>query len=189
MTITIVPLDMDAEITPLYCHYGGQSAPQPAFIYLDTVDHELWAAYSPEIGNAVPMSVWKGDTLRWKIPVIQAATANALMATIAPLAEQLLALKGTGWNGPGPRAVRWHTSAAQVDHAIEQICAATEPDFYAVSADDWMDAARASVRAAIAAGRTTDEIAATYQGPGTEHDPYVEHLERWIDAEREEMDR
>lgn len=55
------------EFAPLFNRYPGQTGAQPAFIEM-TEDGDVSADYSGEIGNAVPMHVWHGRTLRWSVP-------------------------------------------------------------------------------------------------------------------------
>lgn len=53
---------------PVYCKYAGQQQPQPAYIELDLREApKLSAGYNPEIGNGLPIYVWRGDAIRWPI--------------------------------------------------------------------------------------------------------------------------
>jgi hypothetical protein len=65
--VTNILIDNLSGIAPLFHRYPGQTSPQPAYIEM-TEDGEVSADYSGEIGNAVPMYVWHGRTLRWSVP-------------------------------------------------------------------------------------------------------------------------
>jgi hypothetical protein len=62
-------LDLDklrGEKAPLYHRYEGRTTPQDAYVAM-TEDGEVSAYYSGEIGKAIPMDVWNGRTLRWRV--------------------------------------------------------------------------------------------------------------------------
>lgn len=65
-----------AERDELLLHYPTQIEAQDAYLYLDTETGVAWAAPDYEIGGAVPMRVWEGKILRWRIPVMTARVAN-----------------------------------------------------------------------------------------------------------------
>ena len=50
--------NLSSSTAPLFCHYDGQSQPQPAKVYLDPRSGDVWADYSGEIGNAVSCDEW-----------------------------------------------------------------------------------------------------------------------------------
>jgi hypothetical protein len=52
---------------PLYTRYSGQTAPQPAYIEMSETGF-VSADYSGDIGNGVPIEVYNGRTLTWRIP-------------------------------------------------------------------------------------------------------------------------
>ena len=54
---TTVVFNSDATF-PLYCMYGGQYRPQPAYIELNIRTGEIDADYSGEVGSAIPCDVW-----------------------------------------------------------------------------------------------------------------------------------
>ena len=71
-TVRIVPAG------DLLCVYPpGRQEPQACYIALDVRDGDFWAAYNPEVGNAVPMAVWHGIVCRWRIPVRTARRRSA----------------------------------------------------------------------------------------------------------------
>lgn len=61
-----VKLNNFGRTLPLYKRYPGQSQPQRAHIELDE-EGTVTAGINGEIGNAVPMDVWHGRTLRWSV--------------------------------------------------------------------------------------------------------------------------
>ncbi len=63
-----IEIRLEAGPAPVYCKYPGQILPQPAYIELDLRgEPELSAGYNPEIGNGMPVYVWRGDAIRWPI--------------------------------------------------------------------------------------------------------------------------
>lgn len=88
MTIRIVRCTNDDE---LYCHYNGQSDPQPCFIELDLSNKVLLADYNANIGGAVPVTVYSGIDRRYTIPILTAEAANKTMEQILPLADRIAA--------------------------------------------------------------------------------------------------
>lgn len=65
MQISII--ESSGSIAPLYHRYPQQSHAQPAFIQLNSDGH-VFADWSGEIGNAVPVNVWNGTDVRVIIP-------------------------------------------------------------------------------------------------------------------------
>lgn len=96
--LTINRLD-ETKPHALFAHYDGQTAPQTAYIALDLRDGRMWADYSAELGNAVPMSVWHGVVRRWPMPPFLTATANRIMDAIAEDAQRVLNGATVGWDG------------------------------------------------------------------------------------------
>lgn len=93
MTITITTDNLSGALYPLYCRYPGQTAPQPAYVELDTETGELSADYDGEIGPAVPAAVYEGRVRRYQVPKPDAwrlADIESLLAEIAPLAERVI---------------------------------------------------------------------------------------------------
>ena len=66
-TISKSLLSLAGQKAPLYHVYPQQLYPQSAFISLDE-SGTVSADYDGEIGNAVPMNVWHGRTMRFAIP-------------------------------------------------------------------------------------------------------------------------
>jgi hypothetical protein len=94
--ITIIRVASNGE---LYHQYPSQNEPQPCYVELDCRDQTLTADWNSEIGNAVPADVWLGHTLRWRVPVLNADAANALMDTIRPQAKRIVEGYESEWNG------------------------------------------------------------------------------------------
>lgn len=115
-TITIEPLTDPAA---LYRQYPGQTSPQPAHIELDPATRTLSAGINPEIGNAVPVSIFRGRILRWTLPGApwRADAAARLMAQIAPMAERICDGYEEGWDGSDPVGFYDHDA----EDAIEEI--------------------------------------------------------------------
>ena len=83
MDVNVAHLDT-GKLHPLYVHYDGQIQPQPAYVEFDTRTGDLSADWNGEIGNAVPMDVWKDIRLRWSIAYEHTeAEINALLDEIA----------------------------------------------------------------------------------------------------------
>jgi hypothetical protein len=101
MTTTTVDVRRLDESDPacLHCRYPGQEAPQDCYVYLDTETGELGAEYDAKIGSGGPASVYYGRTLRWRIPVLTAHAANALLDRLVPAAQTLVDGWVTEWDG------------------------------------------------------------------------------------------
>lgn len=103
MTSGTITLDIDnlTEGAALYHVYPGQSRPQTAHVQLDG-GGRVTADWNGEIGNAVPMDVWNGRTLRWAVsPYLSGpALAEALASPeVAALLEAVAAGHDEEWNG------------------------------------------------------------------------------------------
>ncbi|MGR5451424.1 hypothetical protein ACP3V3_17030 [Vibrio sp. PNB22_3_1] len=70
----------DEDALPLYHHYALQHQPQLAYITLDIATGEVDADYTREIGNAIPVSVWRRCILRFTIsPQLRASAIHNLI--------------------------------------------------------------------------------------------------------------
>lgn len=99
--ITLSIDNLADSIAPLHHRYPGQIEPQPAYVEIDE-DGEVSADYSGEIGNAVPMHVWHGRTLRVSVPSM--IRGNALAdylgdAETLDLLERIHAGHNVEWDG------------------------------------------------------------------------------------------
>src|SRR5690606_32925100 len=85
---------------PVYAKYDGQPHPQPAYLELNTRTGELTAAYSGEIGNAVPMTVYHGIELRWAIhPESKASKISAAIESLSDMFQLVLDGHSEIWDG------------------------------------------------------------------------------------------
>lgn len=86
------PLDISqieslkGEATPLYNRYPGQTEAQRAYLEMDE-EGRVTADYNSEIGNAIPMEVATGRTLR--IPVPNDLTGNGLAEFVEDIKPDL----------------------------------------------------------------------------------------------------
>jgi len=140
-------------IADLHCHYQGQSEPQRVYVQLDGTN--LSMAYDGEIGNAVPMAVHHGTTLRWTLPrnvVPTARAAGELLDMVAPLAERVAAGLTEEWNGSNHvgRLDDDATEAGeQIDRLITEWSGALDSaeSVYEVDAAEWYQDAPPAVTA------------------------------------------
>ena len=116
--ITVLKVKND---TDLYCQYGGQNNEQGCYVELDCAQATLSADYNPEIGNAVPFSVWHGHDQRWEIPCLRAGAANELLEDIRPLAERVVEGYESVWNGNNWVA-EFDDDAQEAIKAIGELC-------------------------------------------------------------------
>lgn len=101
MTITTNAAEVRDQVAPLYRRFDGQTDCQDAHIEIDPAARTLRAAYNPEVGNAVPMSVWHNH--QYRLTVSAYLTGSAL----ADLMEdgKLLALAATMCDG---HSIEWY---------------------------------------------------------------------------------
>jgi len=122
---------------PLYYQYPGQSRPQPAYIEL-AEDGAVTAGWSGEIGNAMPMRVWNGRTLRWAVsPYLSGNELAELIDELRPLLEQMHAGHTVEWDGSN-RVGRLTAEARQASEEIRWRCEGAEPSRAAWTAEDWI---------------------------------------------------
>jgi hypothetical protein len=149
------------DVSVLYCHYLGQTEPQPCFIALDLEDGELWADYDANIGNGVPMAVFHGRTLRYPISHLTANAANDLLDEAAPLAQEIIDGASIEWDGENHVGVlaegasRAHEDLIELcaDRLFEERDVITEMD----AGDWWPDGSESAVRELGITVETTDE--------------------------------
>ena len=185
---------------PLYHKYRGQSAPQPAFIELDE-NGEVSADWSGEIGNAVPIDVWDGRTLRWAIrPEISQLALDKLLADGSEL-RMLLTTVHSGhtvvWDGNNNRGRIDDNARRAVEQLIDQL---DEVDFTPVwDAADWLDGCTScspdnltvTVGDVVITATTTDaELTTLADGLGEDANGiYVEGIEDHLEELREDLDK
>jgi len=184
--VTTISINQVKYVDDLLKVYPRQTSPQPAYIALDCQTGEMWADWNGEIGNAVPSDVWHGHTRRYGIPVLRGATANALMSTIAPLAQRVLNGYERGWDGNNHRAY-FTDDASLAEDEIAAIIAEYEPDLCWVDATDWMPDVATEVKSLLAEGKDIDALIKEYDGDGTTEDcPLVLGLRNWLEQVAED---
>ena len=118
---------------PVYMHYSGQTEAQSA--YLELIPHEggiadLSAYYNPEIGDSIPMSVYHGTVLRWRIPNdLTCAGINALVSDILPMLRQIAGGYSDRWDGSNWIGSLTNDAQAASDE-LERIVWELEPEEY-----------------------------------------------------------
>src|SRR3990167_4329409 len=121
--------------------YPGQAGPQPCYLSLSVATGRLWAGANPELCNAVPEAVWHGIVRRYEIPVLQAATATALMQELVPLMQRVVEGAVVVWDGHN-HVARLSEEAEEAEEAIVVRCA-NEEDVHWADAGDWLQIGRA----------------------------------------------
>ena len=112
---------------PLRCRYTQQLRLQDAFVEL-TEDGGVRARYNPEIGSAVPMTVWHNRDRRWAInPELTVSQIDELLDDIAPLLERVHAGSDTHWDGSNHVGTLDDDAQAASDE-IEKICDSYYPE-------------------------------------------------------------
>lgn len=162
-TVQIARIEEPAE---LFCQYPGEGRPQPCYLTLDLEDGSLTCRYNPEIGNAVPMSVFHRRTLWFSIPPFTAAAANGFMADVAPLAQRILDGAEIVWDGNNDIGRLDDDANAAYDEVAERCDPQNWPDDLTVSAwdaDDWFATEgneQVVTRLGLTADTTDDELGA-----------------------------
>jgi hypothetical protein len=145
--IEVLPVE---GIADLYMRYDGQMNPQPCYIELDCETATLRAAYSGEIGSAIPMRVYHGHCRRYSIPCLTGDAANELMARIAPIAQQIADGYTCGWDGQNFTA-RLSDDAMSAEGVLETMLERFDPsesDLVAVwDAGDYLSVSSPTVQA------------------------------------------
>lgn len=122
---------------PLFAQYDGQLQPQRAYIELDE-DGNINADYSGGIGNAVPISVWNGCTLRFRVP--HSVNGRELWDYITGEGRPLLARIHAGhevdWDGNNWRGTLTD-DAREAKEALELALESLLTD-YAATVDEWI---------------------------------------------------
>jgi len=136
-TITINGFPADEPADTLWQHFSSQQEHQPVFAQLDTRDGEWTVDYSGEIGNAVPVAVWRGTVLRFDLDCIPtAAGANRLLERTAPAAQRLLDAYEAqaasdvepAWGEPDP----WQDEIDAATEALQDLMTVPDEDMVAV---------------------------------------------------------
>lgn len=99
--ITIDTSNLRGEAAPLYKRYPHQNQPQRAHVEMDE-DGNVRAEINGEIGDAVPMHVWHGRTLRWSVsPYVRGDSLADLLESekVRALFERVHNGHSVEWNG------------------------------------------------------------------------------------------
>jgi len=96
--IQVITVD-ETDLTCLYHRYPGQLEAQPVFVEVDLENRTISIDWDGEIGNAIPVPVFHGRTLRFRGLPWAAHVANALLQELAPLAAQLASEATIDWDG------------------------------------------------------------------------------------------
>ncbi len=109
------------EDAPLFRQYDGQTGPQDAFVEIDGEDRDAFASYNAEIGNAIPVYVWKNKSRRVPAPVYLrgkkvADYIKAVLEITEPAAEDFF-IEWDGNNNVG----RWPNWDEETDRALEKL--------------------------------------------------------------------
>jgi len=76
-------------VNELYHKYPGRQNCQPCYVELDLREGILYTDWNAEIGNAVPMDVYKSFALRWTIPCLTGYAADELLDNIFEWAKNI----------------------------------------------------------------------------------------------------
>ncbi|MCB0927129.1 MAG: hypothetical protein KDB70_04220 [Mycobacterium sp.] len=166
--ITITPVKTD---TDLLLRVRGQSEPQAPYIALDLRSGWLRAEVDDTVGPGVPPEVFHGFDRRFGIGVLRAATANALMRDIAPLAQRAVDGSETVWDGNNDVAALDRDAAAAI-REIEALTSEYRKDevclwdpFDPLGAEEWVTAETVDSQFEGIAARVLEAVAASAE-PG-----------------------
>jgi len=93
---------------PVYCKYGSQQQPQPAYIALDLGKETLSASYTSEISGGQTLRVWHGYERHYAIPPeVTAEGINEILDNeeVHKLVLGIVAQYSSKWNGHNHVAV------------------------------------------------------------------------------------
>ena len=155
--------------TPVLRQYDGQCQPQPAYIQIDA-DGFVFADYSGEIGNAIPMSVWHNVDRRIGLsPTVSGYALRQYMGgeEFRALLERYYAGADDEWDGSN-RVGKATDDALAALEQIESDCGDLEC-VNVFDADDWTEYA------------TREELAQH----GGDFSKYAEYLYGLCDADQD----
>lgn len=107
---------------PLLHTYPSQARPQHAFVSIDLLHNFITADWNPEIGTAIPSSVYRGRVRRYGIPSdITTREIRALLNRLSPIADRVVAGAEEEWDGQN---MRWYLNdeARAAEQEIIDIC-------------------------------------------------------------------
>lgn len=124
MEVNVIKLIVENE---LYHKYPGQYEQQDCYVTLDCSSGDLSASYNSIIGSGVPMDVYHGKSVRWRIPSLTTEAANALLEEISDLAQDVLDGYEEVWDGNN-NAGSLDDDAQEAVESIKEVCGATFDD-------------------------------------------------------------
>ena len=162
--ITIMSIEADSPLHPLWKLYSGQVTVQPAYIELDLENGTMEVGYSGEIGGGVPMRVWNQIVRRFPVsPRLTHKEINQLMNDILPDCQRLLDTSEVEWDGSnyvgrpaeGQDAGDWDDLRSKVERTCEE-CNTSSNGVW--DAEDWFHGG--GIPEAITAVTTDEELQA-----------------------------
>jgi hypothetical protein len=140
MNVTIKKIE---NLDEIYCRYDRQSTAQPCYVELDCRSGVLTASYNAEIGNAIPMDVYRRHIRQYSIPLLTPAAVNDLLESLHPLAQRVVDGYTSKWDGNNNIA-RFTDDASEADGKIASMCMEYEVDentgVSEWDAGDWLSA-------------------------------------------------
>jgi len=127
--------EMRDTLVPVYNKYPSQSQPQPAMIEIDCDAKTVWAGFDDEIGNAVPINVYHGRTLRYEISSYVKGSDLADMLDsreFTELVNRILAGYTKKWDGSNHKGIL-NEDASNASDALDEWASKTS----AFDADVW----------------------------------------------------
>jgi len=118
MNVTIKKIE---NLDEIYCRYDRQSTAQPCYVELDCRSGVLTASYNAEIGNAIPMDVYRRHIRQYSIPLLTPAAVNDLLESLHPLAQRVVDGYTSKWDGNNNIA-RFTDDASEADGKIASMC-------------------------------------------------------------------
>lgn len=134
-----IRISMPEGKTPVLCQHDGQFQPQPSYIQVDA-DGFVFADYSGEIGNAMPVNVWHNIDRRIGInPNVSGDALREYMASTGfrALIDRYYAGFDTEWNGNNWVGTVTEDAMAALGQ-IESDCGDLEC-INVFDADDWIE--------------------------------------------------
>lgn len=143
-TKLIISAAQTNETAPLYVEFGGQSAPQRAYLEIDPADGECRFDVSHEIGNGIRQSVWSGAILEIDVaPTLRGDRLQAAYERVEELLDAVCAGWEETWTNGVNRGGRLITAeASDALHEAEEILARMTDEGWSVQVydpTDWLE--------------------------------------------------
>jgi len=156
----------------LLLHYQGQTDRQPVILRYDPEENSALLTTNPEIGNAVPMSVWHGLVRSYCVPVVPTSSAaEQLVQDLLPLLARVRAGYSCRWDGSN-HIGSLDDDATRAEEEIEASISAWTLDLSPAEtvcewdAGDWyggLGLAGAAAELGITAEMTDEDVERIYQ--------------------------